>query len=188
MALSSHAKAVVPSAAAELGSFPVSRLKKYSSLRTQFKGSRTALGKWGHFGVRSVNRLNKINLFHPVPRKLLSSLCQLLAVLKNQARGGVPQEILLTTVAILKHRTIKILKFPIAIWDPDYIVPSRLWATSLSQSRSRRKTSKTVFFNLFASFLPQFPQTHDIFTFSTCSSSFGTDTNKELRLCWLRGE
>lgn len=45
----------------------------------------------------------------------------------------------------------------------------------------------SLFFNfyLFISFLSQFPQTHNIFSFSTCSSSSGTDTNQELSLSLL---
>lgn len=58
----------------------------------------------------------------------------------------------IAAMTILKHRTIKIVKFTLTTWDLDDIVPSR--ATSLSQSGGRRKASKTDFFlNLFIDFI-----------------------------------
>lgn len=59
----------------------------------------------------------------------------------------------IAAMTILNHRIIKILKFTLATWDLYDIVPSRLWATSLSQSGSRKKASKTDFFFLFIDFI-----------------------------------
>lgn len=54
----------------------------------------------------------------------------------------------LTTAAmtILKHRTIKLLKFTLAAWDLDDTVPSTLWATSLSQFGNGRQVRLIIIY------------------------------------------
>lgn len=53
---------------------------------------------------------------------------------------------------------------------------------------AEERQERLIIFYLLISFLPQFPQTHEISCFSTCNPSCGVDTNKEFSLCWLRGE
>lgn len=93
-----------------------------------------------------LGQLKKASLFHPVPRKLLGSLCQVPAVLKMRQEAGFHHKEMLQWQ--FSHRTIKMCRFTLVTRNLHDI--SRLWATS--QSGSRRKARKTDYF-LFTYFI-----------------------------------
>lgn len=102
-------------------------------------------------------------------------------------RLGSHEMLLITAInAILKHSTIKMCNFTVATCNlPDIAGYGQYLCLNLE---AEERQVGLIIFYLLILFLSQFPQTHEISCFSTCNPSFGVDTNKELCLCWLRGE